>query len=153
VDLDQVGLGSPISETSSKAAELSQRSTGRAGNRMQAQNRRSAGRDKAIAQRKDWPGNDGVRSDQSSSVTLTVQPMAVTSAPAPAPWMISGRGEYLRVKVSATTTTGELGPMPRPRCTFVLVLVLVCPLPRQTLRSGECSAEAWKADVGADRLR
>jgi hypothetical protein len=30
------------------------------------------------------------------SVPLTVQPMAVTSAPAPAPWMISGRGEYLR---------------------------------------------------------
>lgn len=27
---------------------------------------------------------------------LTVTPMAVTSAPAPAPWMMSGRGEYLR---------------------------------------------------------
>ena len=28
--------------------------------------------------------------------TRTVQPMAVTSAPAPAPWMMSGLGEYLK---------------------------------------------------------
>lgn len=28
-------------------------------------------------------------------VTRTVTPIAVTSAPAPAPWMINGRGEYL----------------------------------------------------------
>lgn len=28
---------------------------------------------------------------------LTVTPIAVTSAPAPAPWMIRGRGEYLLV--------------------------------------------------------
>jgi hypothetical protein len=40
---------------------------------------------------------EGISTDSfGRAVGRTVTPMAVTSAPAPAPWMINGRGEYLR---------------------------------------------------------
>jgi hypothetical protein len=45
----------------------------------------------------DWEISTARIAQQKQWARLTVTPIAVTSAPAPAPWMMSGRGEYLAV--------------------------------------------------------
>lgn len=78
-----------------------------------------------------------------SKKRLTVTPIAVTSAPAPAPWMIRGRGEYLLV-VKETMLSDPLRPVARAwSAGYLIGPVSLSPTSRTSKKIKQPTCPTW----------